>query len=896
MIESLKFLTKAGLSRKIVTLLLVSSIIPLSILTAIYFTFYFQGQKQRVIDVQQEIGKVVSTNISAYLKKILGQIQFSAATSVPNMKNNKELVTLSDIFLNQMPDLDEITFMDLEGNEICKVSRYYSFRPFELKNVASDRSFQLARNGEIHVGPLELSPFSRFPIVRMVVPILDLKDHVIGVLVAGATIQKMWDFISRYQIGENRYAYVVDSKGVLIAYEDLSSVLQKMDLTMIPGVSHFVSGKIGVFEYKGLTGQEVIGAVSVIPLTGWGVIVEEPTSAAFKDLRLLSSVFLGIFFVTILLAVFLGFRFSYSSILKPVDLLEQEVEAISTGNFDRSIRFDASNELGRLAENINRMAERLKTTTVSRDLLIEEIAERKKAEAALQKSEATLKGIFQAAPIGIGVVTDRTMKWVNDKMCEISGYDSGELIDQSARVLYPTQDEFERVGKIKNDQLASKGTGSVETQWRKKGGEIIDILANWARLDRSDASIGDIFAVLDITGKKQAEEEKEKLETRLRQAQKMEAIGTLAGGIAHDFNNILGIILGNSELAVNDVPKSHPARRNLEEIRTASLRAKDMVRHLLSFARKSEPAQQIIHLIPIVKETVKLLRSSIPASIEIRQDMPLILDTILGDPTQIHQILINLASNASHAMPDGGLLEIGVRIETVHETVSGPYSDLDPGNYVLLTVSDTGEGIDPNIKDRIFDPYFTTKDIGKGTGMGLAVVHGIVKSHSGRIFVDSKPGNGTLFSIFFPQAEGEAAPEVETRDPYPTGRERILIVDDEPSVLDIGTAILNRLGYHVESETNPIAALKLFGSKPDFFDLVITDMTMPQMTGDHLSQQIRSIRDNIPIIICTGFSERISEESAGGMGIQGYLEKPLDLRVFAATIRRVLDKGTFLKS
>ena len=222
MIESLKFLTKAGLSRKIVTLLLVSSIIPLSILTAIYFTFYFQGQKQRVIDVQQEIGKVVSTNISAYLKKILGQIQFSAATSVPNMKNNKELVTLSDIFLNQMPDLDEITFMDLEGNEICKVSRYYSFRPFELKNVASDRSFQLARNGEIHVGPLELSPFSRFPIVRMVVPILDLKDQVIGVLVAGATIQKMWDFISRYQIGENRYAYVVDSKGVLIAYEDLS--------------------------------------------------------------------------------------------------------------------------------------------------------------------------------------------------------------------------------------------------------------------------------------------------------------------------------------------------------------------------------------------------------------------------------------------------------------------------------------------------------------------------------------------------------------------------------------------------------------------------------------------------------------------------------------------------
>jgi PAS domain S-box-containing protein len=666
-----------------------------------------------------------------------------------------------------------------------------------------------------------------------------------------------------------------------------------MDLTIIPGVSRFIAGETGVFEYNGLNGEEVIGAVTSIPLTNWGVIVEEPVRVAFKDLRLLSKMFFGIFLVTILLAIFLGLFFSFKLILKPVTHLEEEVESISTGDFDRKILMEGPDELGRLAHHLNLMTDTLKSTMVSRNRLIEEMEERKKVEATLQKSEATLKGIFRAAPIGIGLIKNRTMHWINDFMCEMTGYLYGELAFQSARMLYLTDEEFERVGAVKQQELSEKGTGSVETRWKRKDGRIIDVFLCWARIHSGDASAGDTFTAMDITGKKQAEKEKLKLESRLQQAQKMEAIGTLAGGIAHDFNNILGIILGNAELALEDIPKWHPGRRNLEEIRTASLRAKDVVRQLLSFARKSDHRLQVFHIIPVIEETLALLRSSLPSSIEIRKNIPPVADKIVGDPTQIHQIMINLASNAAHAMPDGGVMEVIINNIVNHQAASGPFSDLEPGEYIQLEVSDTGQGIDPAIINRIFDPYFTTKETGKGTGMGLAVVHGIVSDHGGKIHVESAPGKGSVFRILFPVSKEESVIETKPKTPFPTGSERILLVDDEHSVLEIATAVLKKLGYQVHSESSPLAALESFRSNPRAFDLVVSDMTMPHMTGDHLAREIHSIRSDIPVIICTGYSERISKENARDLGIQGYLEKPLDLHRFAVTVRQVLDRKHF---
>ncbi len=393
-----------------------------------------------------------------------------------------------------------------------------------------------------------------------------------------------------------------------------------------------------------------------------------------------------------------------------------------------------------------------------------------------------------------------------------------------------------------------------------------------------------------ILWRKQAEKEKEKLQARIQQSQKIESIGTLAGGIAHDFNNILGIILGNAELASDVLPEKEPARLNLEEIRKACLRAKDIVKQLLSFARKTEPKRHPIKLIAVVEDSLKLLRATIPSNIDIYHDFQAENDTIVANATQVHQVMINLGTNAFHAMQaTGGFLDIKIENVFLENEASVSHNEPAPGNYLKLTVSDCGHGIDPKHKDQIFDPYFTTKEVGKGTGMGLSVVHGIVKSHGGEIFVDSEPQKGTTVHIYFPVAEEAPITETETYESLPIGSERILFVDDEASNIYVGRNRLERLGYQVETRMNPLEALEIFQADPQQFDLLITDMSMPQMTGDRLVKEILKLRPDMPTILCSGFNEKMDEERAAEIGIRQYLEKPYDKRFMAKIVRDVLD-------
>jgi two-component system cell cycle sensor histidine kinase/response regulator CckA len=373
----------------------------------------------------------------------------------------------------------------------------------------------------------------------------------------------------------------------------------------------------------------------------------------------------------------------------------------------------------------------------------------------------------------------------------------------------------------------------------------------------------------------------------------MEAIGTLAGGIAHDFNNILAAMMGYAELASLDAPEGSKANMRWQEVLKAGLRARDLVQQILTFSRQSSQERKPVEIGPIVKETLKLLRASLPSTVEIRQHVESNADVIETDPTQIHQVLMNLCTNAAHAMREsGGILEVSLNKVDMEEPTTTPYPDLHAGPYVRLSVSDTGHGIPPQLLKRIFDPYFTTKPVGEGTGLGLAVVHGIVKSHGGEITVSSKPGKGTTFHVYLPGTDGPKEVAASQRvEPYRLGRQEcLLLIDDEQALVEVGKQMLEHLGYRVIVRTSSVEALELFRNQPEKFDLVITDMTMPNMTGDKLAREMMGIRPGMPIILCTGFSEHIAEEKVKKIGIREFVMKPLVMSDLSKTIRRVLDQ------
>jgi signal transduction histidine kinase len=375
----------------------------------------------------------------------------------------------------------------------------------------------------------------------------------------------------------------------------------------------------------------------------------------------------------------------------------------------------------------------------------------------------------------------------------------------------------------------------------------------------------------------------------LLRAQKMESIGTLAGGIAHDFNNILAAIIGYTELSLLYVEKESLFYDNLQEVLKSGLRAKDLVGQILAFSRQSTQELKPLRLKPVVDEALKMLRASLPSTVEIRQNIQAD-STVLADPTQIHQVLMNLCSNSAQAMErDGGVLSVEMTHAELDAEFTAQHPSVKPGDYLKLTVSDTGHGISSEIIDRIFDPFFTTKKKGKGTGMGLSVVHGILKNHGGTVTVYSKPGKGSTFNVFLPAIEEQTGTERRFEENLPGGTERILFVDDEKAIVDISRQTLEFLGYDVVTTTSSVEALELFRSKPDEFDLVIVDMTMPNMTGEVLVKEITRVRPDMPAILCSGLSAMTSEDNNKKTGIRAVVTKPTLRRELAEIVRRVLD-------
>jgi PAS domain S-box-containing protein len=410
-------------------------------------------------------------------------------------------------------------------------------------------------------------------------------------------------------------------------------------------------------------------------------------------------------------------------------------------------------------------------------------------------------------------------------------------------------------------------------------------------IDTEGSVIGFYDLTHDLTDRKKAEEKLRESEKQLQQTQKIEAIGTLAGGIAHDFNNILSGIFGFSQLAKSSIHSPEKSAEYLDQVFNSAQKAAELVQQILTFSRKSEHQKYPLHMAGLVKEALKLIRSTIPSTIEIRESVD--SDArILADPTNIHQVIMNLCTNGYHAMEEtGGTLGVHLS-ETEISRLNRPGSgEPPPGHYLALEISDTGEGIDPDIREKIFEPYFTTKEKDKGTGLGLAMVMGIVKDHNGYITVNSRIGKGTRFDLYFPVVREEAEPAGgKDREPeIQSGDEHLLMVDDEETILTSAQALLSDYGYTVAAFTDPVRALEVFQNSPSRFDLVITDMTMPHMTGVEFSRRILDLKPSLPVILCTGHHDRINREIALAEGFSEFLEKPVLTEKMVRAIRRLLD-------
>ena len=634
---------------------------------------------------------------------------------------------------------------------------------------------------------------------------------------------------------------------------------------------------------------------------------EDRINSELKKLFYIAATVIIVFFLTAAWLLWLSLE---RIIIRPIKNLEYTFNKAQETGLDEAVTVTSDDEIGQLGHSFNQMAEHLSVVDLQRtnviaelnesnQALVQMISEREQAEARLAESEEKLRLILDSAGEGIfGIDAQGCCTFCNLASLRLLGYDNAQQLigknvhqhvhhSSQSGSSYPDKDC--RIYKTFLD--GERVHADDEMFW--KADRTPFPVEYWSYPQIKDGKIiGTVVTFVDISQRKQAEEENKKLQHMLLQSQKLDAMGTLAGGIAHDFNNILAVICGYTEIARKRCGDNVKLADNLQQIMIASDRARELVKQILTFSRKSEICQQPLQLSPLIKETLKLIRSSIPATIEIKQQLD--VDAVaLADPTQIHQVVMNLCANAYHAMAKhGGILAVSLKKSQFRDALQTLGQGIPQGDYAVIEVSDTGCGMDEETRQKIFEPYFSTKGKGKGSGLGLAVVHGIVKSHGGKITVYSEPGAGSTFRVYLPLIAGPEKIE-------PTGNEKavgagngelIVFVDDEQQIREMAREFLTEQGYLVELYSDGVHALAGIKDNPSACSLLVTDMAMPGMSGKDLAHEVLLLRPDLPIILCTGYSELINGESAKYAGIREYLQKPVPMKILCEKIRWLLDE------
>ncbi len=696
------------------------------------------------------------------------------------------------------------------------------------------------------------------------------------------------DSILSIRFGKTGYPYIMDSRGNIIIHPALNGnvydVRDSSGRQFIQEMCKEKNGKI-IYTWRNPDEKEFrkkLVVFNYIPEFDWIVASSSYLEEFYEPLHYIRGIIVAIFLVSLAFLSLLTLVYS-TYIVKNVNRLIHSFRTGSSGDLTVRITETSKDEFGSLAEYFNNFMEKLNE---SNQLLHREINEHRRSEANYRSVIENIQDVFYRSDIQGNLVM------ASPSFLTLLGYESlddclGRPIDEA--YYYNPGKSAEFIRQIKD-------TGSVanyELILKRRDGTSVTVETNSHFYFDDNGNVAGIEGTLrDITERKRAEEDRGKLESQLIQAQKMEAIGTLAGGIAHDFNNILSGIMGYSELSLKAVQDQPKVRQNMEQVLKAAERAKELVQQILAFSRKAAQEKKPVALSAVTGEVVRFMRASLPTTIEINPRIEDTADVILADPTQMHQVLMNICTNAGQAMKEkGGVLEIGLKEVVMDAGNLIHHPALKYGRYLELSVRDTGQGIPPKNIARIFEPYFTTKEKGEGTGLGLAVVHGIVKDHGGEITVYSEVGKGTIFRVYLPVMEKQVEGKNEEEEVVPRGKgETILFVDDEEMIVAVNKQLLEMLGYKVFAATDPLLAIEIFKENIEAIDLVITDKTMPHMTGFDFIRETRSLRADLPVIICSGFQEKEDMEKLADLRIGQLITKPVKMNVLAEAIREVLEK------
>jgi signal transduction histidine kinase/ActR/RegA family two-component response regulator len=837
---------------------LIGLIIPVTCAGLLFVKISADLLREEIVLRNRQLSIKLTEQIDEHLTHPIHSLNISRELINNGSISENQINILFDTLLSSHGDFLKIQMVDNNGI-VSHISPFdENFIGIDVSNLDLFKQPYLTK--KLYWSPSFMSLQLDRPVVSVSIPL----DN--GIITGFISLVGLNDMVKSSLVGKNNYITITDQTGIFIEHPDPNKVTQR---EFDPNFGLFSKGQPGgeiIVESIQIDGKKMLGFAGTSKRTKWAIVVYQSVEDLFLPVRKLYAVSIGCILFIFAIVIYLSLK-HVRKIMKEISRFSGSAKIISDGHYNERISNIQYAEFENLAEQFNKMAE--------------SVEER---EVTILENEKKLRQILDSVGVGIFMINPEnfSITYVNPEAAKILKRPINEIIGIKCT------DIVRNINKENCPAISSIDKVNVSERELINGeGEVTPVLKT-AIMTNFEGRESIIESFIDLSHLKKIEDAKIKLEQQLRQVQKMEAIGTLAGGIAHDFNNILFPIIGYAEMSLEDLPKESLAHSNIQEVLTAANRAKEMVKQILAFSRQSQKELKLSSIQSILAEVLNLIRTALPSNIEIKQKLQN-TGQILVDPTQIHQVIMNLMTNAFHAMEEtGGSITIILK-EIMIDEYDKVDTDIDEGKYISLTISDTGAGMDKHTLERVFDPYFTTRETGKGTGLGLSVVHGIIKGYKGVIKAYSEKGIGSSFTIHLPVSEPEKQNNnVNGNITVKGGNEKILVVDDEPQVLNLLRLTLESLGYTVTSTLNSIDALNEFSQSPDNFDLVITDMTMPKMTGLQLSHEIRILRPDMPIIICSGFSEQLTKEKIEILGIKGVVMKPVIKAEIAETIRVAL--------